>query len=218
MSRRNGVQGHFPVFTIGNGLTLLFRALAIILASLAIILSIALAVFRAARSVARTLTVTIATIIAVTAIMVAITVTTLVVTVCTIVIPFVAVVPSGRVVTAAAARGGGAATARRSAVTTAITARVESPGGGRGSTSPLDLQEIITPNALVVHLVVGIIGITAALVLDKGKQSAGRSAWCRNVATNEATIAFEFVGKITSSSAMTEASDIEGCSRPRRHG
>lgn len=33
----------------------------------------------------------------------------------------------------------------------------------------LDLQEIITPNALIVHLVVGIVGITAALILDKGE-------------------------------------------------
>lgn len=141
MSRRNGVQGHFskfdkrtaqqlgreepirtfPIFTIGNDLTLFFTALATILASLTIILGITLPVFRAAGSVARTLTVTIATIIAVTAIMVAITVTALGVTVCTIVIPFVAIVPSWRVVTAAAAWGGGAATARRSAVATAVT-------------------------------------------------------------------------------------------------
>ena len=33
----------------------------------------------------------------------------------------------------------------------------------------LDLQEIITANALVVHLVVGIIGIASALIFDEGK-------------------------------------------------
>jgi hypothetical protein len=33
----------------------------------------------------------------------------------------------------------------------------------------LDLQQVIAANALVVHLVVRVVGIPAALVLDKGK-------------------------------------------------
>lgn len=35
----------------------------------------------------------------------------------------------------------------------------------------LNLQGLITANALVVHLVVGIVGITAAFVLHEGKAS-----------------------------------------------
>lgn len=33
----------------------------------------------------------------------------------------------------------------------------------------LNLQKIITANALIVHLMVGIISITSILILDKGK-------------------------------------------------
>jgi hypothetical protein len=40
------------------------------------------------------------------------------------------------------------------------------------SSSPLDLNHIVSTDALVMHLVVGIIGIAAALVLDKGEQPA----------------------------------------------
>lgn len=70
----------------------------------------------------------------------------------------------------------------------------------------LDLQEIVTPDTLVVHFMVGIICVATALVLNEGKpersseadksvvscqniQAARRSAWCRNVAADEATIA-----------------------------
>lgn len=70
--------------------------------------------------------------------MVAVAVTAIVITVCTIMIPLVPVVASRRVVASATTRGGRAATARRSAVTAAVTTRVESPGGRRGSASPLD--------------------------------------------------------------------------------
>jgi hypothetical protein len=35
--------------------------------------------------------------------------------------------------------------------------------------SYFDLQDIVSANSLVVHLVVGIIGIASALVFDKGK-------------------------------------------------
>jgi hypothetical protein len=33
----------------------------------------------------------------------------------------------------------------------------------------LNFQEIITPDALVVHLMVGIIRVTAAFIFDKGE-------------------------------------------------
>lgn len=74
--------------------------------------------------------------------------------------------------------------------------------------SYLNLQEVIATDALIVHLVVGIVGITTALVLDKGEaalkvsnmyeladgrklmylQSAGRSARGRNVAADETSV------------------------------
>lgn len=76
----------------------------------------------------------------------------------------------------------------------------------------LDLQQIIAANSLVVHLVVGVISVPAALVLDKGEaewlieymakrssrmgrvgrgnlQSARGRTRCRNVATDETTVA-----------------------------
>jgi hypothetical protein len=40
---------------------------------------------------------------------------------------------------------------------------------GRFKPTYLDLQQIIAANALVVHLVVGVISVPAALVLDKGE-------------------------------------------------
>jgi len=61
------------------------------------------------------------------------------------------------------------------AVTTLAAAATSSfvpPGSRWRSSSPLDLNHIVSTDALVMHLVVGIIGIAAALVLDKGKQPA----------------------------------------------
>lgn len=93
-----------------------------------------------------------------------------------------------------------AATGRRATTTSAwgaattkaitITAGIEAPRGRWRSSSPLiisewragqspgkvsthlDLQEVIPTNALVVHLVIGVIRITAALVLDKCKPTS----------------------------------------------
>ena len=36
----------------------------------------------------------------------------------------------------------------------------------------LDLQQVVTANALVVHLIVSIVGITTALVLNEGEAIA----------------------------------------------
>lgn len=35
--------------------------------------------------------------------------------------------------------------------------------------SYLNLQQVVSPNSLVVHLMIGIIGIATAFVFDKGK-------------------------------------------------
>lgn len=98
------------------------------------------------------------------------------------------VLPRGNIASTA---GRNATTARR-AVTAATrgssltgSAGVEAPRGGWGSTSPLlqisvcccwawrctylDLQKVVTADALIVHLVVGIVSVTAALVFDEGK-------------------------------------------------
>jgi predicted nuclease with RNAse H fold len=53
----------------------------------------------------------------------------------------------------------------------------------------LDLQNIIAAKALVVHLVVGVIGIATALVFDKGKEAARGRTRGGNVAANEAPVA-----------------------------
>ena len=53
----------------------------------------------------------------------------------------------------------------------------------------LDLQNIIASEALVVHLVVGVIGIAAALVFDKGKEAARGRTRGRNVAADESAVA-----------------------------
>ena len=92
--------------------------------------------------------------------------------------------------------------------------------------SYLNLQDIVSTDALVMHFVVGIVSITAALVFHKGKaiemstektdgrrmihlQSAGSSPRSRNVASDQTTIVLELIGEITSTSAMTKARDIE---------
>lgn len=73
------------------------------------------------------------------------------------------------------------------------------------SLSYLNLQQVIATDALVVHLIVCIVSISAVLVLDESKtiecqhcnivcdagivlQSAGSGSWCRNVAANKSTV------------------------------
>jgi hypothetical protein len=86
-----------------------------------------------------------------------------------------AVILAGRIF-ATTGRGRTAASTRRSALAAvtvaAITSSFVSPSRGWRSSSPLDLQQVIPPDPLVMHLVVGVIGITTALVLDKGEESA----------------------------------------------
>ena len=79
------------------------------------------------------------------------------------------------------------------ALTTRGAASIEAPGGGRRSSGPLsktsvfrcrlkawrvranlNLQFLAAADAAVVHLMVGIIGIAAALVLDKGETAHGQ--------------------------------------------
>jgi hypothetical protein len=88
--------------------------------------------------------------------------------------------------------------------------------------SYLDLQQIIPSNSLVVHFMVGIICITTALILDESKaallsaeedhkvdwkviQSAAGGSRSWNIASDEASVMLELVGKVTSSCAMSEA-------------
>ena len=78
---------------------------------------------------------------------------------------------------------------------------------------------------------VGIVSVSTTLVFNKGKafnlvsnvlikgelnlQSAASRSWSRNVTTDQATISFKLIGKLTSSCPMTEAGDIECSARPR---
>ena len=41
----------------------------------------------------------------------------------------------------------------------------------------LDFQHVISPNSLVVHFMVGIIGIATVFILDKGETGMRRSAF-----------------------------------------
>jgi hypothetical protein len=41
----------------------------------------------------------------------------------------------------------------------------------------LDFQHVVSPNPLVVHLMVGIIGIATVFVLDKGETEMSKSAF-----------------------------------------
>ena len=225
-----GVQT-FPVFAIGDILPLFLAALTIIIATFTVFLSIAVTVFGAAGTITRAFTITVPAItIAITALIVTVTVTTVIVTVATLVVALIAVIPTRRVISSAA-RGGRASSAGRSALTTTLTARagIKSPRSRGGCTRPLwkksvtspklpkiqcdqgetylNLQKIIASNALVVHLMVGIISVTTALVLDEGKpekllrqgerddvmeyniQSARRCSGSWNVTANKATIA-----------------------------
>lgn len=98
------------------------------------------------------------------------------------------IVLSGGVVAGAATGRGRAAPAGRRAAggTLAVPARVEAPGGGRRSASPLrtcqdrtgrpvvassylDLQDVVAADALVVHLMVSIVSVATVLILDEGK-------------------------------------------------
>jgi len=117
---------------------------------------------------------------------------TITVSAITIIVAIPAIVLSRGVVPTAAWRRTTTASTRRATTTGpafTITARVEAPGCRWRSSGPLDLQEVVPTNALVVHLMVGFICITTALILNEGKETAGSSARCWDIATNKATIA-----------------------------
>jgi hypothetical protein len=99
-----------------------------------------------------------------------------------VIVALAAVVLARRESLTVATRGGAATTRGALAASTiatlgtlttrAVAARVEAPRcGGRGA-CPLDLQQVIAADALVVHLMVRVIGIATALVLHKGEQPA----------------------------------------------
>jgi hypothetical protein len=58
----------------------------------------------------------------------------------------------------------------------------------------LDLQFLITADAAVVHLVVGIIGIAAALVLDKGEAAQISDCWQGWMAREGLTVCWKRFG------------------------
>lgn len=104
------------------------------------------------------------------------------------------------------------------AIAWSIGTWVEAPASRWWCACPLNLQQVIAPDALVVHLVVSIISVPAIFVLNEGKESARCGPWCWYVAADKSAISFEFVGKIACACAMTEATDIEsGTAAARRH-
>jgi hypothetical protein len=52
---------------------------------------------------------------------------------------------------------------------------------------------------------VGIIRITTAFILDECKESAAGGSRSWNIASDEASVMLELIGKVTSSCAMSEA-------------
>lgn len=98
---------------------------------------------------------------------------------------------AGRVFASAATRGGRTSPSGRAATTTTVPVAtgLETPGCGRRSAGPLDLQDVVTANALVVHLVVSIISIATILILDEREETARCRPRSWNVATYKATIA-----------------------------
>jgi hypothetical protein len=169
------------LFAVGAVFALIVASFALIVTR-PIILDIPLSLIGATGTIAGTiaiptLVVTITTII--------ITVATFVIPIMAVIIAFIPVISTGRVVTTTS-RGWRATTARRSAVTAAVTTRVETPGSRRRSSSPLircenaidaeqsdntylNLQQVIATDPLVVHLMVRIISIATALILHECK-------------------------------------------------
>jgi len=188
MSRGRGVNRHLPIITVGS-------ILAVIITT--IILHLPIAIIRASRA--------------------GVTVTSV-----------VAIILAGRVITTAARRWRTPSTARRAAfttsttlstltttLTTAVTSGIEAPRGRGRSTSPLDLQQVISANTLVVHLMIGIICIATTLVLNESEQTASCSAGSWDVTADKTPISFEFVGKVASASAVPEAGHVESGSSTR---
>jgi hypothetical protein len=118
----------------------------------------------------------------------------------------------------AATRAGRPTTGRRAArATLPLRGAVKAPRSRGGSTSPLDLQNVVATDTLVVHIMVGVIGIAAVLVLDERKESAAGGPGGRDITADQAAIALEFVREVARASAVAEAGDIEG-SPVARHG
>jgi len=96
-----------------------------------------------------------------------------------------AIILTRRIITGAAPGRRGPTTTRRTrSATITVTTRLKPPRSRRRSACPLDLQDIVTADALVVHLVISIVRIAAILILDKRKESARRRARSGNIATD----------------------------------
>jgi len=100
----------------------------------------------------------------------------------------------------------------------AITSGLEAPRCRRRSTGPLDLQDVISAETLVMHLMIGIVSVTATLVLDKSEEATRGGARSRNVAADETAEALEFVGKVAGSRTVAEARHVESGSAARHVG
>lgn len=105
----------------------------------------------------------------------------------TVAVAVTTIVLAGRVVATARARRPTAG--RRATRATVTIAAVKAPGSRRRSASPLDLQDIVAADSLVVHVMVRVVRIAAILVLHEGKQPAARRPRSRNVAADQAAIA-----------------------------
>jgi hypothetical protein len=173
-----------PVVSVGAVLA------TVAIVTVTVVLGVAVAVaaaVRAARAVTGVAAVTVV-------IAVAVTVTTI-------------ILARGVVATARARRP---AAGRRATRATVPIAAVEAPRSRRRSASPLDLQDIVAADTLVMHVMVRVIRIAAILVLYEGEQPAAGRPRSRNVTADQAAIALEFVREVARASAVAEAGHVEG--------
>jgi hypothetical protein len=118
----------------------------------------------------------------------------------------------------AATRAGRPTTGRRAARATLPVGAVKAPRSRRGSTSPLDLQDVIATDSLVVHVMVRVIRIAAVLVLDESEQPAASGPGSRDITADQAAIALEFVREVARASAVAEAGHVKGSPVTRHDG
>jgi len=164
MRRTWGAVEGLPVVTVGAVLASVAVVAVIALSiPLALILDVTVPIaVRAARTIAG---------VAAVAVIIAVTVTTVVLT--------------RRVIATARARRAATRGAAAAVATITVTiGAVETPRRTGRCASPLDLQDVVAANALVVHVVVGLVGIATILVLNERKESARCGARGRDVAAD----------------------------------
>jgi len=128
----------------------------------------------------------------------------------TVTIAVAAVILARRVVSSTTSGARAAATRRRAARSAVAIGAVKSPRSRRGCAGPLNLQDIVTTDALVVHIMIGVIGITAVLVLDKSKQPAASAARGGNVAANKPAVSVGNVSISVSCKGLDKNTAREG--------